>query len=55
VPGAEYTGEAPKNNEPDSKVTIADGWYNLRNVKNSKYVIIIPNGSVAMGNVDPAP
>jgi len=55
VPGAEYTGEAPKNTEQESKATLADGWYSLRNVKNSKYVIITPNGSVALENVDPVP
>lgn len=55
VPGAEYTGEAPKGNETSGKATIADGWYNLRNVKSSKYVIIMPNGSIGMEKVDPVP
>lgn len=55
VPGAEYTGEEPKHTEPASHVTFTDGWYNLRNVKNGKYVIITSKGSVALENVDPIP
>lgn len=55
VPGAEYTGEAPKNNEPAGKTTITDGWYSLRNVKNGKSVIIMPKDNVGMEKVDLVP
>lgn len=63
VPGAEYTGHAPTSTDtthtaptgtnpttpaPTSSLPLADGWYNLCNVKNGKYVIILSNGFVAL-------
>jgi len=61
IPGAEYTGEAPadtapgntapKNNTAAGKVTIADGWYSLRDAEN--YVNITSKG-LAVLNQDTA-